>query len=110
MSRLRRRRIRLRSEPAKGKATYEDIYTIPDNMMGESIDGELMVTPGPAWKQALATTGLGSELGHSSQPGKSGGADGGIIRNPPQEYEIHVLFYSYLYHLPRGYSKNLNIA
>jgi hypothetical protein len=54
-------------------------------MRGESIDGELMITPGPPWKQALVTTGLGSEMGHSSQPGKSGGADGGIILNPPHE-------------------------
>ena len=33
------------SELAKKKATYEDLYNIPENMTGEIIDGELIVTP-----------------------------------------------------------------
>ena len=32
-------------ELAKKKATYEDLYKIPDNLTGEIIDGDLIVTP-----------------------------------------------------------------
>lgn len=34
------------SEPAKRKATYDDLYGVPENMTGEIINGELIVSPG----------------------------------------------------------------
>ncbi len=36
------------AEIAKKIAAYEDLYNIPDNMTGEIIDGELIVTPRPS--------------------------------------------------------------
>lgn len=51
------------SEPARKKATYEDLYTIPENMTGEIIDSRLIVTPRPSSRQhTLASLFLGSEM------------------------------------------------
>ena len=50
------------SEPARKKATYEDLYTIPENMMGEIIDSRLIVTPRPSRLHILASSFLGSEM------------------------------------------------
>jgi len=36
------------AEIAKVKATYNDLYGIPENATGEIIDGELIVTPRPS--------------------------------------------------------------
>ncbi len=38
------------SEPAKKGAIYEDLCSIPENMTGEIIDGELFVHPRPSRK------------------------------------------------------------
>jgi hypothetical protein len=35
-------------QPAKKRATYEDLFTIPENTTGEMIGGELVVTPRPS--------------------------------------------------------------
>jgi len=35
-------------ELAEKRATYEDLYTIPETAIGEIIDGELVVTPRPS--------------------------------------------------------------
>ena len=48
---------------AKKKASYEDLFTIPENMTGEIVDGELIVSPRPSRKHIYAASTLGSELG-----------------------------------------------
>jgi hypothetical protein len=42
------------AEPSKKSATYDDLYTMPENMTREIIDGELIVTPKPSRKHAYA--------------------------------------------------------
>ena len=39
-------------EPLEKKATYEDLFGIPEHMIGEIIDGELHVQPRPSPKHA----------------------------------------------------------
>ncbi|MCL5405323.1 MAG: Uma2 family endonuclease [Deltaproteobacteria bacterium] len=67
------------SELAKKSATYEDLYKIPDNMIGEIIDGELIATPRPAPKHARATTVLSNIIGPSYDRFGEGGGPGGWI-------------------------------
>jgi len=43
---------------AKRRATYEDLMRVPDTMVAEIVDGELVVSPRPASRHALA----GSEI------------------------------------------------
>ncbi len=44
------------SEPVNKKATYENLRNIPENMTGEIIDGELIVTAEPSWKHPITAT------------------------------------------------------
>ena len=46
------------AELAKKIATYEDLYSIPENMTGEIIDGELIVTPRPSRRHVYTASGL----------------------------------------------------
>ena len=66
------------AEPARRKATYEDLYTIPENATGEIIDGELVVTPRPSARHTLTASVLGSEIGPPYHLGR-GGPGGWII-------------------------------
>src|SRR2546426_11301372 len=47
----------------KRRATYEDVCKVPDTMVAEIIDGELIVTPRPASPHARATSVLAVDLG-----------------------------------------------
>ena len=60
------------SEPARKRATYEDLYNIPENMTGEIINGELVVTPRPSRKHTSTASSLGYKLGPAYQFGEGG--------------------------------------
>ena len=47
----------------KRRATYEDLCKVPDTMVAEIIDGELIVTPRPASPHARVTSVLAGDLG-----------------------------------------------
>jgi hypothetical protein len=66
------------SEPAKRIATYEDLYSIPDNMTGEIMKGELIATPRPSRKHVYAASRLDKSLGTPFDLGR-GGPGGWII-------------------------------
>lgn len=39
-------------EPAKKIATYDDLHDLPQNMVGEVINGELIASPRPSnWRR-----------------------------------------------------------
>lgn len=46
----------------KRYATYEDLAAVPDTMVAELIDGDLITSPRPASPHARATTKIGSHL------------------------------------------------
>lgn len=71
-------------EPARKTAVYEDLYSIPENMTGEIIDGELIVTPRPSRKHTSTTSSLGYRIGPSYQYGEGGGPGGWIIIIEPE--------------------------
>ncbi|MGA2402755.1 MAG: Uma2 family endonuclease [Syntrophobacteraceae bacterium] len=71
------------SEPAKKRATYQDLYSVPENMIGEIIDGELIVTPRPARKHAFTATALDHQVGPPYQRGR-GGPGGWIFIVEPE--------------------------
>ena len=53
------------SEPATKKATDEDLYNIPENMTGEIIDGELILTPEAQQGARRCGSFTGSRVGAS---------------------------------------------
>lgn len=74
------------AEPAKRPATYEDLCRVPEHLVAEIIDGELLVHPRPAPKHARAASSLGIEVGSPFDKG-SGGPGGWWILDEP---EVHL--------------------
>jgi len=74
------------NEPARRRATYEDVLDAPPNMIAEVIDGELRLQPRPAKPHAAASSALGEELGAPFKRGR-GGPGGWIILDEP---ELHL--------------------
>jgi Uma2 family endonuclease len=70
-------------EPARETATYEDLYSIPENATGEIINGELIVTPRPSRKHVYTAAALGDEIGPPYRAGR-GGPGGWIILVEPE--------------------------
>jgi len=75
------------SASAKSRpATYEDILRLPENVVGEIVDGDLIVSPRPAARHAMASSAIGGELAGPFQRGR-GGPGGWIILDEP---ELHL--------------------
>jgi Uma2 family endonuclease len=72
------------AEPAKKGATYQDLFAIPENMTGEILDGELIVTPRPSRKHVFTATALGAKVTSPYQFGEGGGPGGWIILIEPE--------------------------
>lgn len=72
------------SEPAQKEATYSDLCNIPDNMTGEIIDGELILTPRPSRKHGFTATVLGSRITPPYSFGEGGGPGGWIFIIEPE--------------------------
>lgn len=73
-------------DAAKRQATYEDLLAVPDHLVAEILDGELVTSPRPASEHAQAASELGSELKPPFQKGK-GGPGGWVILFEP---ELHL--------------------
>jgi Uma2 family endonuclease len=74
------------SQPARKRATYEDVIAAPEHLVAELIDGELVTMPRPAALHAAAATALGEELGPPFKRGR-GGPGGWVILDEP---ELHL--------------------
>lgn len=61
----------------KRRATYEDLMQVPEHLVAEIIDGELITSPRPASPHAWASTVLGQDLGplngRAGRPDRPGG-------------------------------------
>jgi Uma2 family endonuclease len=65
------------SEVAR-RATYQDLLAVPDHLVAEILDGELLTFPRPASRRARAASRLGAELdgpfdGDFERPDRPGG-------------------------------------
>ena len=74
------------ADPAKRRATYEDVLGAPEHMLAEIIDGELLLQPRPSKPHALTATILVEELGPPFRRGR-GGPGGWILVSEP---EVHL--------------------
>lgn len=80
----------------KRRATYDDLVKLPDHLVGELIDGELIASPRPASPHARATSAIGGQLfGPFDGPpgGGSAGGPGGwwIVDEPELHFGEDVL-------------------
>ncbi|MDR3569051.1 MAG: Uma2 family endonuclease [Syntrophobacteraceae bacterium] len=69
-------------EPAKKPATYEDLYDVPENLIGEIVNGELTVPPRPTRKHGYAATALIEEVGPPYHRGRGGPGGWSFIAEP----------------------------
>jgi Uma2 family endonuclease len=71
------------SVTALKEACYEDLYSVPDNMIGEIIDSELFAMPRPSFRHSNIATVISGEIWNPFQRGK-GGPGGWIILYEPE--------------------------
>jgi Uma2 family endonuclease len=75
-------------DPARRKATYDDLLQVPDTLIAEIVDGELITSPWPAFPHAWAVSVIGQDLGpFNRRPGGPGGPGGWWILFEP---ELHL--------------------
>jgi Uma2 family endonuclease len=74
------------ADPARRRATYDDVLAAPPHVVAEIIDGELHLHPRPAKPHAAAASALGEELGPPFKRGR-GGPGGWILLDEP---ELHL--------------------
>jgi Uma2 family endonuclease len=72
--------------PARSRAIYDDLRSLPAHVIGEIIHGTLVTQPRPAAPYARAASRLGMDLGGPFDRGK-GGPGGWILLHEP---ELHL--------------------
>ncbi len=76
---------------ARKFATYEDLFDLPDNVVGEIIHGQLITHPRPAPKHAVASSSIGGELIGPFQKGRGGPGGWWILDEPELHLGPHIL-------------------
>jgi Uma2 family endonuclease len=74
------------ADPAKRRATYQDVLDAPVHMVAEVVDGELYTHPRPRPRHALGSAGLAGELWGPYQRGRGGPGGWWILVEP----EVHL--------------------
>src|SRR5688572_23801957 len=69
---------------ARKRATYDDLLKLPEHLVGEIIDGELIASPRPAPPHAVASSALGALVGGPFGFGSGGGPGGWWIVDEPE--------------------------
>ena len=73
---------------APRQATYEDLLKVPDILIAEIVDGELVTSPRPASPHARAASSIGQDVSpFDRRPGGPGGPGGWRILFEP---ELHL--------------------
>lgn len=73
------------ADAARRNATYDDLRGVPEHLVGEILNGELVTSPRPAPPHAQAASNLGGELYGPFHRGR-GGPGGWIILDEPELY------------------------
>ncbi len=79
------------SATAHKLATYEDLFDLPENLVGEIIHGQLITHPRPAPKHAVASSAIGDELVSPFQKGRGGPGGWWILDEPELHLGPHIL-------------------
>ena len=75
----------------RGPATYADLEALPENVIGELIDGELFTSPRPSSLHAIAEAGFVEELRGRFQSGRGGPGGWWILPEPELRLGTDVL-------------------
>jgi Uma2 family endonuclease len=69
---------------SRRQATYDDLLALPEHVVGEIVDGELVVSPRPATPHTVGASALGGTLTPPFQFGTGGGPGGWWILDEPE--------------------------
>lgn len=69
---------------AKRTAVYEDLVHVPENMVGEIINGQLVATPRPSRRHGLTATALSGKLTPPYYFGEGNGPGGWVFIMEPE--------------------------
>ncbi len=72
--------------PVRKPATYEDLRALPDDVLGQIVDGDLIALPRPSIEHQRAASILGGELSGPFDRGRSGPGGWWILDEP----ELHL--------------------
>lgn len=72
--------------PKRRDATYEDLLALPDDVLGQLVEGELHATPRPAIDHQRTSSTLGFDLGVPFDRGRGGPGGWWIVDEP----ELHL--------------------
>ena len=70
---------------------YKELCDLPDNVVGEILKGELVVSPRPASKHARASSSLGSKIFDSYDEGNGGPGGWWILDEPELRFPDDVV-------------------
>jgi Uma2 family endonuclease len=79
------------NDPARRRATYQDVLDAPEHLVAELIYGTLVTSPRPAARHAFAASGLGVDLGGPFQRGRGGPGGWWILDEPELHFDDNVL-------------------
>ena len=71
--------------------TYEDLFDLPDHLVGEIIHGQLITHPRPAPRHVVASSAIGDELVSPFQKGRGGPGGWWILDEPELHLGPHIL-------------------
>ncbi|PKM37820.1 MAG: hypothetical protein CVV06_03810 [Gammaproteobacteria bacterium HGW-Gammaproteobacteria-10] len=74
------------NQPALREATYEDLFDLPEHIIGEIINGQLMTQPRPAPRHALAASVISDQYISPYHRGRGGPGGWWILFEP----ELHL--------------------
>lgn len=72
-------------------ATDEDLFDLPENLVGEIIHGQLIARPRPAPRHVVASSAIGDELVGPFQKGRGGPGGWWILDEPELHLGPHIL-------------------
>ena len=79
------------NQPAYRLASYSDLFDLPDHIIGEIINGQLITQPRPAPRHARAASVMGGELMNPFDHGRGGPGGWWILYEPELHLEPHIL-------------------
>ena len=77
--------------PKKRRAVYEDLKALPDNLVGEILEGTLYASPRPAPPHARAASVLGMSIGGPFDMARGGPGGWWILYEPELHLGDHVI-------------------
>jgi hypothetical protein len=75
------------NHPAEREARYEDLFNLPNHLIGEILHGQLITQPRPAPKHARASSSIGGGLVPPYDHGRNGPGGWWILDEP----ELHLV-------------------